>query len=259
MKEFKNQRQRQTTVHLNNASTSTTPPVATPSTPVATSTSTSVSPNIRHILSNATSRDPTPSQLVFSGRTYSLNYSHCTYNIHQTIREPRGALIDGGANGGLSGADVIVLQETFNTADVTGIADNTLHQLKLCTVAALIQSHKGPIIGIFHQYAHRGSCKTIHSVTQLQQFGTIVDNTPRCFNGQQRLQTIYGYIIPISISSGLLYMDMSPPTPEELDAYPHVFFISDMTWDPHAIDVEYLVADLDRGYAITRLPPCHFE
>jgi hypothetical protein len=69
-----------------------------------------------------------------------------TYNVHQTVREPRGALIDVGANGGLSASDVVVLHETLNTADVNGIADNTLHQLKLCTVAALIQSHSEPIL-----------------------------------------------------------------------------------------------------------------
>jgi hypothetical protein len=40
--------------------------------------------------------------------------------------------------------------------------------------------------------------------------------------GKQRLETIDGYIIPLSIQSVLTYMDMSPPTPTELDTYPHV-------------------------------------
>jgi hypothetical protein len=130
MKELAAQKRKQrvqTTVHLNNASTEIT--VATPSPSVATTRSSSASPDIRQLLSNSTSRDPNPSQVVFNGRTYTLNYSHCTYNAHQTVQEPWGALIDGGANGGLSGSDVVVLHETLNTADVTGIADNTLHQL----------------------------------------------------------------------------------------------------------------------------------
>jgi hypothetical protein len=153
MKELAAQKRKQraqTTVHLNNASTETT--VATPSPHVATTPTSSASPDIRQLLSNSTSRDPNPTQLVFNGRTYTLNYSHCTYNVHQTVREPRGDLIDGGANGGLGGSDVVVLHETLNTADVTGISDNTLHQLKLCKVAELIQSHSGPNIGIFNQY-----------------------------------------------------------------------------------------------------------
>jgi hypothetical protein len=65
--------------------------------------------------------------------------------------------------------------------------------------------------------AHQGTGKTIHSVSQLRHFGTIVDDTPRQFGGKQRLETLDGYIIPLSIRSGLPYMDMSPPTQQELD------------------------------------------
>jgi hypothetical protein len=53
---------------------------------------------------------------------------------------PCGSLIDGVANGGLSGSDVIVLADTFLTADVNGIANNTLQKVPLCTVAGLIQT-----------------------------------------------------------------------------------------------------------------------
>jgi hypothetical protein len=45
---------------------------------------------------------------------------------------------------------------------------------------------------------------------------------------KKRLETLDGYIIPFSICSGLPYMDMFPPTKEELDTYPHVFFIADL-------------------------------
>ena len=40
-------------------------------------------------------------------------------------------------------------------------------------------------------------------------------------------------------------MDMSPPTQEELDTYPHVFFTADMEWNPQSVNNEYHVADLD--------------
>ena len=33
-------------------------------------------------------------------------------------------------------------------------------------------------------------------------------------------------------------MDMSQPTDQEMDTYPHVFFTSDMTWDPSILDDE---------------------
>jgi hypothetical protein len=103
----------------------------------------------------------------------------------------------------------------------------------------------GPIIGIFHQYAHHGTGKTIHSVSQLRHFGTIVDNTPRCFNGKQRLETLDDYIIPLSIRSGLPYMDMSPPTTIEIDTYPHVLFTPDTELNPQRIVDEYPIHEMD--------------
>jgi hypothetical protein len=92
---------------------------------------------------------------------------------------------------------------------------------------------------------HHGTGKTFHSVSQLRDFGTIVDNTPRSFGGKQHLETLDGYIIPLSIRSGLPYVDMTPPTPTEFDSYPQVFFTSDMEWNPQTIvDVdEYTVHD----------------
>jgi hypothetical protein len=203
--------------------------------------------DVRHLLSNNTSRDSTslPSQVVIEGRTYTLSHCERAYSIHQNMLGPCGSLIDGGANGGLSGSDVIVIADTFLTADVNGIANNTLKKVPVCTVAGLIQTQHGPIIGVFHQYAHHGTGKTIHSVSQLRDFGTIVDDTPRSFGGKQRLETLDGYIIPLSIRSGLPYMDMSPPTSTELDTYPHVFFTSDMEWNPQSIVDEYPVQDLD--------------
>ena len=146
----------------------------------------------------------------------------------------------------MSGSDVRVIYETLNTADVTGIGENSISNLPLCTVAAIIQTHKGPIIGLFHQYAHYGTGQTVHSVNQFKSFGIMVDDTPRQFqNGKQRLETPDGYIIPISIRNGLPYIDMAPPTDEDMESYPHVLFTSDLSWDPQSLDNEYSSADLD--------------
>jgi hypothetical protein len=41
--------------------------------------------------------------------------------------------------------------------------------------------------------------KTIHSVSKLRHFGTIVDDTPRHFGGKQHLETLDGKSIPLSI------------------------------------------------------------
>jgi hypothetical protein len=39
-------------------------------------------------------------------------------------------------------------------------------------------------------------------------------------------------------------MDISLPTPSEIENYPHLFFTSDMEWKLHSVD-EYTVHDLD--------------
>jgi hypothetical protein len=106
-----------------------------------------------------------------------------------------------------------------------------------CTVGAVIQTNKGPVISVFNQYAYYGEGQTVHSVNQFKHFGIIVDDTPRQFaHGKQRLETPEGYFIPISIRNGLPYIDMHPPTDEELEAYPQVNFTSDKPWELQVFD-----------------------
>jgi hypothetical protein len=112
------------TVSVNNTAIHSAPATAaTPTPPTVMTTST----DVQHLLSNNTSRDSNsvPSRVVIDGCTYNLSYCDRTYSIHQNLQRPCGSLIDGGANGGLSGSDVVVLSETLFTADVTGIAYNT--------------------------------------------------------------------------------------------------------------------------------------
>jgi hypothetical protein len=206
--EFKKQKRAPASTANVSIHNATTNPAPTTTTPTTTSPATTTTNNcdIHQLLSNNTSRDSSsvPSYVVVDGRTYTLSYcAHaCTYSLHQQLQSPSGSLIDGGANGGLSGSDVVVLSVTLLTANVTGIADNSLTQIPICTVAGLIQTQHGPIIGVFHPYAHQGTGKTIHSVSQMRHFGTIVENTPRHFGVKRRLETLDGYIIPLSICSG---------------------------------------------------------
>jgi hypothetical protein len=145
----------------------------------------------------------------------------------------------------MSGSDVRVIETTLSKADVTGIADHAVIDLPISTVAGLIETSNGCIIGIFHQYAHLGTGKTIHSTNQLKSFGLQVIDTPRYLRGRQQILHPDGYVIPLSIRNGLPYMDMCPPTDSDLDAYPHVFFTSDATWDPTFLDDEYTVDDME--------------
>jgi hypothetical protein len=92
------------------------------------------------------------------------------------------------------------------------------------------------MIGIFHQYAHLGTGKTIHSANQMRHFGIEISDTPLALAGKQRIQHPDGYVIPLSIRNGLPYMDVGPLLDHECDTYPHVFFTSDETWNSTIMD-----------------------
>ena len=77
-----------------------------------------------------------------------------TYMIcNASVNNHSGTLIDGGANGGLSGSDVRVIELNLNTADILGLAAHVVIDIPIATVAAVINTVQGNIIGIFHQYA----------------------------------------------------------------------------------------------------------
>ena len=101
------------------------------------------------------------------------------------------------------------------------------------TVAGVLQTTTGPIIGIFHNYAHHGKGHTIHSPLQMEAFGVTVDDRSRHLQrGVQQITTPEGHVIPLSLKNGLFYMEMHPPSDEELDTIPHVFMTSPDDWDP---------------------------
>ena len=195
--------------------------------------------------------NPTPplgSDVVqIEGRFYRrINNTNVHYHLSAHETKPSlSSLMDGGANGGMTGNDVVVISTSdFHKANITGIGDSELTDLPLVTAAGLVQTHRGPAIVILHQYAHYGKGHTIHSASQLRAFGTLVHEAPRCLGGQQRLVTPDGYHIPLSYRSGLPHMDMRPPTDGEYATLPHILLTSDAPWLPSSLDDEFSCDDL---------------
>ena len=147
---------------------------------------------LRQTLSNRAVRT-TPNndvidQFTHNGSTYQCitNHINISYDIHSVFRQSAlGALIDGGANGGMNGCDVRVIEQTLQSADVSGLAEHAVKDLPIATVAAVLNSSRGNIIGIFHQYAHLGTGKTIHSANQMRHFGIEISDTPLAMAGKQ--------------------------------------------------------------------------
>ena len=64
-----------------------------------------------------------------------------------------------------------------------------------------------------------------------------VDDRSKIVGGAQRIETPDGYVFPLSIESGLVYMhSLQSPTDDNLQQYPLVFFTSSDIWDASVLD-----------------------
>ena len=159
--------------------------------------------------------------------------------VFARVNQSNHHLIDRGANGGLAGADMRVIHTTLRKINIVGIDDHELTGLNVLTAAALLDTQKGPIIGVFHEYAHLGKGRSIHAAGQMEWFNCQVDDRSKIVGGAQRIETSEGYVIPLSIESGLVYMhSIRIPTDQDLQNYPHVFFTSPDIWDASVLDHE---------------------
>ena len=180
--------------------------------------------------------DPTDFQNVMSvfyaKRNISSHESSRQIQTHQRyvfarVNPSNHHLIDRGANGGLAGADMRVIHTTPRKINIVGIDDHELTDLNVVTAATLLDTQKGPIIGVFHEYAHRGKGRSILAAGQMEWFNCQVDDRSEIVGGAQSIKTSEGYVIPLSIESGLVYMhSMRIPTDHDLQHYPHVSFTS---------------------------------
>ena len=167
--------------------------------------------------------------------SYIVNTSNITYNVtkRSVSSSKYGALVDRGANGGIAGSDVRPLYHTDRMVDVQGIDNHQLNIIPIVTAAGVVDTQHGPIVLIMNQYAHIPTSKTIHASGQLEAHGVTVDDRAIPNGGYQRIITQGGYVIPLQVCSGLVYMDMRPSTDAELkipsaSGLPQIILISDL-------------------------------
>ena len=204
---------------------------------------------IWQMLSNAriaasTNNHSSDGEISINGQFYAPTGRSANEAVHYTIANigrNLGALINGGANGGLAGADVCVLETVPHVrVDVSGITDNTMESLPIVQCAALVDTvDEGKVILIMSQYAKQDHGKTIHSKNQLEHFGCVVLDPAKRHGGKQALYTPEGYVVPMHVRNGLFYIDMKPPSDTDMLQYPHTFITADHEWDPSILDDEY--------------------
>jgi hypothetical protein len=96
--------------------------------------------------------------------------------------------------------------------------------------------NKGAVIGIMNQYVLLNKGSSIHSTCQFEWYKNDVnDKSILVPGGLQRIQTLDGYIIPLSIQYGLTHLNIRPYTDHKFDTLPHVILTSKLEWDPSVL------------------------
>ena len=146
--------------------------------------------------------------------------------------------MDRGANRGVAGSDICVIAKTNRRVDIQGIDNHRMIDIPIVTAGGIVNTQKGEVINILHQYAYTGKGKTIHSSRQTEAFKQLVYDKSVKVGGKQRVETVNGYIIPLNFRNGLPYITMRPYKDSEWEALPHVTFTADVSWDPTILDHE---------------------
>ena len=184
-------------------------------------------------------------RVMSKSNTRSVNMARIIYNVSasKTSKAHDISLVDRGANGGLAGNDVRVIFKSNRSVDVRGIDNHEITGLDIGTVGGVVDTHKGPVIAIMHQYALVGQGHSIHAPCQLEHFKNVVDDKSTHVGGTQSIKTLDGYAIPLLIKDGLVRLNIRPYTDSEFETLPHVFLTSESTWDPSVLDYN---PDLDK-------------
>ena len=160
--------------------------------------------------------------------SYSINKAHI-YHVSKHSSSHYGSLIYRGANGGLAGSDVRILERTGRTVSVTGIDNHELPGLDIVTCAALLHTNHGKVVLIMHEYAYYGRGNTIHSPGQIEWFQNTCDDKSFHVGGKQVINFLDGYSTPLQCRTGLMYMSLlGKPTDADLNTYPMCYLLVPM-------------------------------
>ena len=181
--------------------------------------------------------------------SYSINKTHI-YHVSKHSSSHYGSLIDRGANGGLAGSDVRIVERTGRTVSVTGIDNHELPGLDIVTCATLLHTNHGKVVLIMHEYAYYGRGNTIHSPGQIEWFQNTCDDKSFHVGGKQVINFLDGYSTPLQCRTGFMYMSLlGKPTDTDLNTYPHMLLTGPHEWDPSVLDYTHPTTSGDPTWA----------
>jgi len=226
------------TTALNNLSSQTSPLSTVPSDDASTGGA-SIAPSIREIMSaitTGTNATPTGGSGAQSFQVNSLRCVRITQNMTTDSYDDL-CLIDGGANTGLAGANMVLLEqseqpEMVQVTDASDTVNSSMGSLPLGTYCAKLCTSKGrDILGVFPNYVGYGRGKSILCRPQAVAHGLDVDETARRHGGKQRVVTTERYVVKCLIKDALTWFKLAKPSDDEIQALPRVYFGSE-DWTP---------------------------
>ena len=85
------------------------------------------------------------------------------YHVAQANQAMHQCFVDRGANGGLAGSDVRVLNTSSRQCTVIGINNHEIPRLDIVQCVALVSTNHGIVNLIMNEYAYYGKGHSIHS------------------------------------------------------------------------------------------------
>ena len=162
---------------------------------------------------------------------------------HEQATKVRGALVDGGANGGVAGADTRVMQASGRHVDITGIDNHKIKNVRIGSCGSVVNTQRGEVIVVLHEHAILGKGQTMHSSGQMEHHRNLVHDKSMKVGGLQCIITVGEHVIPLQITNGLPYMKMRPHADEEWERLPKTELTSENEWKP-AFGVKCFVHDI---------------
>ena len=130
-------------------------------------------------------------QVLLTYQTYTESQSptrqvnpHITYHDAQANQAMHQSFVDRGANGGLAGSDVRVLNTSHRQCTVIGMNNHEIPALDIIQCAALVNTNHGIVSLIMNEYAYYGKGHSIHSSGQIEWLTNTVDHKSVQVGGQ---------------------------------------------------------------------------
>jgi hypothetical protein len=105
---------------------------------------------------------------MINGVEYVAKLNDVMYQVsnHKKTTLPL-ALIDRGTNGGVAGSDTWLIDKSLCSVHIQGINNHMIKDVPIGTVGAVVNTQRGEVIAIMHQYAYTGKGGTIHNLVSL--------------------------------------------------------------------------------------------